>query len=225
MTCETCLKPEPLCICDAVEPVDNRVSVLILQHPQEQDKDLGTARLTCLQLRNAQLRIGLSWPSLRRILDRDVDLRRWGVLYLGSAKALPEGSDEEVIAVDKKGEPLPDQKAVLGRLEGIILLDGNWAQAKALWWRNAWLLKARRLVLNPKVRSKYGRVRKEPRRESLSTLEAAALTVARLEGAPDLFDRVTKPFRLLVDRYKAAQSKPASPKPASPKPDSRPEQD
>ena len=30
------------------EQVDNKVSVLILQHPQEQDRALGTARLTAL---------------------------------------------------------------------------------------------------------------------------------------------------------------------------------
>src|SRR5947209_13987538 len=86
--CPTCGKALPLCICDSVTPVDNRVSLLILQHPQEQDRALGTARLLALHFKNAVLRIGLSWPSLSKALGRQVaDPSRWAVLYLGSAKA------------------------------------------------------------------------------------------------------------------------------------------
>ena len=33
-----------LCVCDEIVPIDNRVAVLILQHPQEQDRELGTAQ-------------------------------------------------------------------------------------------------------------------------------------------------------------------------------------
>src|SRR4029079_3780931 len=45
-------------------PVDNKVAVLILQHPQEQDRVLGTAKLLCATLANAKLTIGLSWRNL-----------------------------------------------------------------------------------------------------------------------------------------------------------------
>ncbi|MDB5219624.1 MAG: hypothetical protein JWO86_7551, partial [Myxococcaceae bacterium] len=33
--CPKCLKPVPLCICDSIEPIKSRISLLILQHPQE----------------------------------------------------------------------------------------------------------------------------------------------------------------------------------------------
>src|SRR6266702_2697326 len=85
--CPRCLKPLPLCICDSVTPIESRLSLLILQHPQEQDRALGTARLTALHFANAVLKIGLSWPSLSKALGRPVDdSSRWAVLYLGSAK-------------------------------------------------------------------------------------------------------------------------------------------
>ena len=77
----------PLCVCDDVVPIDNRIELLVLQHPQEQDRALGTARLTVLHFRKATLKIGLSWPSLSKILGRTVDPARWAVLYLGSSKA------------------------------------------------------------------------------------------------------------------------------------------
>ena len=46
------------------EQVDNKVSVLILQHPQEQDRVLGTARLIAATLVNARVVVGLSWRNL-----------------------------------------------------------------------------------------------------------------------------------------------------------------
>src|ERR1700726_5210166 len=85
--CPHCQKPLPLCICDSITPIESRVSLLILQHPQEQDRALGTARLTALHFKDAVLKIGLSWPSLSKALGRPVaDPSRRAVLYLGSAK-------------------------------------------------------------------------------------------------------------------------------------------
>jgi len=40
--CPRCNKPLPLCICDSITPIDSKISLLILQHPQEQDRALGT---------------------------------------------------------------------------------------------------------------------------------------------------------------------------------------
>ena len=54
------------------EQVDNKVSVLILQHPQEQDRLLGTARLTAQHFTKVTHKIGLSWPSLSKAVGREV---------------------------------------------------------------------------------------------------------------------------------------------------------
>ncbi len=66
-------------------------------------------------------------------------------------------------------------------IDGVILLDGSWSEAKTLWWRNPWLLKLRRIVLNPPQKSRFGAIRREPRREALSTLEAAALLLKHVD--------------------------------------------
>ena len=64
--CPRCLKPQALCVCEGIPRIDNKVALLILQHPQEQDRELGTARLTALHFKDALLKIGLSWPSLTK---------------------------------------------------------------------------------------------------------------------------------------------------------------
>lgn len=206
--CANCLKPEHLCVCEAVDPVENRICVVILEHPQEKREILGTASLAGLQFKNVVVRVGLSWPNLKRIVGREVDYKRWGVLYLGAAKQGAAAATEEIAVVDKNGAPVAASAEILAGLEGIILLDGTWSQAKSLWWRNAWLLKCRRIVLHPHFKSLYGQARREPRRESVSTLEAAAFVVSRLEGEPALFDRVLKPFALLLKKMRAPRPRP-----------------
>src|SRR6185295_9493457 len=100
--CPRCLKPLPLCICDSITPIDSRISLLILQHPQEQDRALGTARLTALHFRDAVLKIGLSWPSLSKALGRQVtDPSRWAVLYLGSAKVAALDTEGDIVAINR----------------------------------------------------------------------------------------------------------------------------
>jgi tRNA-uridine aminocarboxypropyltransferase len=170
------------------EPIDNRLFVLILQHPQEKKHALATAGLICAALKRAELVIGLSWPNLSRALRRRANAKRWAVLYLGSARPAAVGIQREVIALDRRGEPAADQEAMLRGLEGIVLLDGSWSEAKTLWWRNPWLLKLRRLVLNPQHHSSFGRMRREPRREALSSLEAAALVLRHLDGGAEVQD-------------------------------------
>jgi hypothetical protein len=206
--CPRCLKPLPLCVCDSIEPIDSAISLLILQHPQEQDRALGTARLTALHFQNAVVKIGLSWPSLSKALGRAVaDPSRWAVLYLGSAKVADLDTDRDIVAINRKGEVENHQRAILDDIEGIVLLDGTWSQAKALWWRNAWMLKCQRVILNPAHPSRYGKLRREPRRDGLSTLEAAAMLMARLEGNPKIEAALNTNFARMLERYRAAHGK------------------
>jgi DTW domain-containing protein YfiP len=204
--CPSCQKPLPLCICDSITPIDNRISLLILQHPQEQDRALGTARLTALHFKNAVVRIGLSWPSLSKALGRPVaDPSRWAVLYLGSAKVADLNAKSGIVAINRKGEIEDNQRAVLKDIEGIVLLDGTWSQAKALWWRNAWMLKCQRVILGPSRPSRYGQLRREPRRDGLSTIEAAAMLLSSLEKRPDIADTLHASFERMLARYREVQ--------------------
>jgi DTW domain-containing protein YfiP len=205
--CPRCQKPLLLCVCDTITPVENHIELLILQHPQEQDRALGTARLTALQLTHATLKIGLSWPSLSKALGRPVaDPSRWALLYLGSAKVADLGVKSDVVAINRKGEVEEGQRAIMDDIEGIVLLDGTWSQAKALWWRNAWMLKCQRIVLGPRQPSRYGKLRREPRQDGLSTIEAAGLLLSRLERRPEIEAALNASFERMLAKYREAQA-------------------
>jgi DTW domain-containing protein len=204
--CPRCRMPRALCVCEGIAPIDNKVSLLILQHPQEKDRELGTARLTALHFKNALLKIGLSWPSLGKILGRTTDPQRWAILYLGSLRAAALSPEREIVVVDKNGHAVDRQDAALAGIEGIVLLDGSWSQAKTLWWRNGWMLKCKRVVLGPRRPSRYGKLRREPRRDGLSTIEAAAMLLARLEGKPEIEVTLNASFERLLARYRATHA-------------------
>jgi len=206
-----CGRPPALCVCPPAPPVDNRVAVLVLQHPQEQDRVLGTAKLLARSLADARVSVGLSWRNLGHAISggteqRTPDPRQWGVLYLGGGKAAL-GPVEEVLTAPVLsrlyGMTMPEQATVLAGLQGIVALDGNWAQAKALWWRNPWLTKLRRFVIVPAAPSLYGNLRKEARPDAVSTLEAVGFALAALEGG-DVQERLTAPFRDLLAKARAA---------------------
>jgi DTW domain-containing protein YfiP len=205
--CPRCQKPVPLCICDSITPIENKLSILILQHPQEQDRALGTARVATAHFKNAVVKVGLSWPSLAKALGRPVqDQARWAVLYLGSAKVSDFETDRDILAIDRKGEAEENQRALLKDIQGIVILDGTWSQAKALWWRNAWMLKLQRVILGPAKPSLYGKLRKEPRKDGLSTIEAAGMLIARLEKRPDIEETLNAAFERMLATYRQAQS-------------------
>lgn len=213
MNCENCGKSESLCVCPAVVPKENRHAVLFFQHPQEPDKELGSARLAHRALSNSVLKIGLSVSNLKKALGReDAVPAKWGVLYLGSSiKGLadrPGGFIKPgLYPVKKDGELVPEKEAaeILASLEGVILLDGTWSQAKTLWWRNSWLLKCRRLILVPRAKSLYGELRKEPRRECLSTIETTADVLDALGEDPAIGAHLRELFAELLAKYRASR--------------------
>ncbi|MCB1547638.1 MAG: DTW domain-containing protein, partial [Hyphomicrobiaceae bacterium] len=143
--------------------------------------------------------------SLAKALGRPADPKRWATLFLGATRAADFPPGREIAAFDRKGKPLADQDRALADIEGVILLDGTWSQAKTLWWRNAWLLKGRRIALKPRRPSLYGQLRREARREGLSTIEAAGMTLAALEHKPDIQTALTTTFSTMLKRYQAAR--------------------
>lgn len=181
--CDRCEKTPELCLCDTIRPVNHRMRVLILQHPQEPREPLSSARIAHLMLKNSVLRVGLSWPNLSKALGGPAVPSEWGVLYLGakSPSGSPRSQQDELLILDRKGKaPSVEAEQTRKKLKGIVLLDGSWSQAKTLWWRNPWLLKLHRLVLKPAKPARYSRLRREPRRECLSTIESVGKALVLL---------------------------------------------
>lgn len=144
-------------------------------------------------LPKAKIVVGLSWRNLAAALGEEaVDAERWAVLF-------PDGESSNAGVTSRGGERLEP-----GALEGIIVLDGTWSKAKTLWWRNPWLNRLNRMALKPAKPSIYGRLRAEPRREFVSTLESVAAALTLCGEPPEIEAGLERVFRTLVQRVRDA---------------------
>jgi DTW domain-containing protein YfiP len=193
-TCETCHRPKVACVCDKIVRHETRRRVLVLQHFQEQDALLGSAQILAASLPQAKVVVGLSWRNLGHALgDERVDPRRWAVLF-------PDRDARGNRVTARDGTTLKASS-----LEGIVALDGTWSKAKTLWWRNPWLSKLNRISLQPAAPSIYGRLRTEPRREFVSTLESVAAALTLCGEPAEIEADLSRAFRTLVQRVRDAR--------------------
>lgn len=206
--CAACQKPLGICVCTRLAAHATRVRVLILQHPQEQDFLLGSAPLVERGLVRVQRAVGLSWGSLSHALGEDATPARWCVLYPASLKRplTPQELAAPSVVLDAAGRT-QDPSWV----DGIVVLDGTWSQAKALWWRNPWLLKLGRLIVQPREPSIYGKLRREPRRAYVSTVESVGLALTALGEDSAVESALRRAFRTMVQRVRDAQGGSARP--------------
>jgi len=182
-----------------MQALRNSLEILILQHPQEAKSPLTTVPLLKSSLERCSHRVGFSWGSLKRALNREeVSTTGWLVLYVGTQKKVPKmRKEEKYLILDKKGDPIE-----VSPVKGLIVLDGNWKQAKTLWWRNPWLLKIPRMILNLQSPSLYGDLRREPRPGLVSTLEATAYALEALGEKKEVPRTLLKNFEEKIKEWK-----------------------
>jgi DTW domain-containing protein YfiP len=198
IACEVCHRPSAACVCDRIETYPTKLRVLVLQHFQEQDALLGSAQIVAASLPKAKIVVGHSWRNLGHALgEQGVDAQRWAVLF-------PDADAPSNRVIARNGDVIKPTS-----LEGIIALDGTWSKAKTLWWRNPWLNKLNRVNLKPAAPSIYGRMRAEPKRELVSTLESIAAALTLCGEPPEIEAGLTRVFRTLVQRVRDAHLIPA----------------
>jgi DTW domain-containing protein YfiP len=144
--------------------VRNRTPILIVQHKRESRHPLGTVRIADLGLEQCSVRVV---PASAR---SGSELPDWvpngaGLLYPG-----PEAQELE---------RLPEERLP----RALVVIDGTWHQARALFRDHAWLRELPRYRLTPTEAARY-RIRREPRPSYRSTIEAIVRALEIIE--PDL---------------------------------------
>lgn len=190
-TCPQCARPLRTCLCRWVTPVDNRVDVLILQHPLEVGQAKGSAVLLQRSLRNSRLSTGEQFDAA----DLDTLLHAGG----RTSVLLYPDDPETVQAVDNP--PVPTEAARLR----LVVLDGTWRKSRKLLHLNPALQRLPRLALTEPPPSQYT-IRKAHRPDQLSTLEATCLALAQLESAPERYAPLLTAFSGFVGHLAATAS-------------------
>ncbi|MGH7437456.1 MAG: tRNA-uridine aminocarboxypropyltransferase [Polyangiaceae bacterium] len=180
VVCPRCRRPESVCYCRHVTPIETTTRVVLLQHPRESDVPIGTARMAALCLPNAELHVGVHWAGSAALTGALSDPARPAVLlYPG------EG------AIDVASHPPPGPVT-------LVVVDGTWWQARKVIRQNPELAALPRYTFTPPTPSEY-RIRKEPDAAYVSTIEALVHVLGVLEGDRARFHALLAPFRAMVD--------------------------
>ncbi|HEX5661276.1 MAG TPA: tRNA-uridine aminocarboxypropyltransferase [Polyangiales bacterium] len=177
--CERCGRPRTVCYCEAITPVPTRTRVLLLQHPREHGKAVNTARIAALALPNSELHVGVEPEDFAGLNAALSDPDRPAVILYPSSQARD-------LATDPPLHPVT-----------LVVIDGTWHQARKLLRKNPDLLKLPHYAFEPKAPSEY-QIRREPRPEYVSTIEALACALPFLEGDHARFEALLAPFRRMV---------------------------
>lgn len=234
--CHTCRKAQSLCICVRIKTiVDNKVGITILQHPEEKDHHLGSARIAALSLRNVEVlslpevdartsfRIRVKVPGSKRSITGRVGNKGRKKLQpqitLAEASTIEEGEDYSIPAwmdlPPGAGLLFPSDKAidlVPELCEGndcpthLIVLDGTWSKAKRIYFENLWLHKLQHYNLPPSEPSMYGSVRREPKVGCLSTVESIVYALKMLEPDTVGLDSLLEVFDSMIEDAKGFQA-------------------
>jgi DTW domain-containing protein YfiP len=187
--CPRCRRPRTVCYCASLVSLETRTRVLLLQHPREQHVPIGTARLAHLCLPRSALHVGI---------DFDDDAHVQGALSDGGAPAYLLFPGPAAVDLAELPQSLPATIT-------LVVIDGTWWQARKLLKRNRALAALPQLRFTPPAPSRY-RIRREPADHCVATVEALALVLGALEGAPERFATLLRPFEAMVDtqvRYAA----------------------
>ncbi len=185
--CARCRRAKAVCYCSKLTELQTKTRVVILQHPRERDKAIGTARMATLCLPSSELLVGVRWgehPGLAKALSDPT--RPPALLFPG-----PGARD---VLADPPSSPIT-----------LIVVDGTWSQAKNLVRDNPVLKSLPRYAFAAPEPSEY-RIRKEPSIEVVSTIEALMHALGALEGDPARFRALLEPFRAMVDAQLECQA-------------------
>jgi len=186
--CLRCQRPLATCLCDWIHSIDNLHPVAILQHPTEAKQALGTARIARLSLKRCEL-----WQGEDFHLDEAV--QTWLKRHQSNCYVIFPGINAKPLT-NVIGEGATEQSLTADA--AFIFIDGTWNKAKKIWHLNHWLHNLPQLTLQPTETSHY-RIRKSPFKESLSTVEAIALTMGTIENNKRKYQPLLDVFDNMID--------------------------
>ena len=152
--CLRCLRPASVCWCAELAPVTAATHVVFLQHPREGRVAIGTCRMAHLALAGSELHRGVCFERSPRV------------------RALAADTSGDV-AVLYPGDGACEPSALARTPRTLIVLDGTWRQARAMWRDNPSLHRLPRIGFMPEAPGNY-RIRREPAPHCLATVEALA---------------------------------------------------
>lgn len=169
--CKQCLQPDFSCYCQWVSSFDPQIDFVILIHPLEVQRRIATGRMAHLCLHNSVLLMGHDYSENALVNEIIADpIRHCVMLYPGRLS-----KNISSYSVSQRHALFPADKKLT-----LFVIDGTWATARKMVRLSDNLRDLPRICFTPPGPSNF-RVRKQPRPECYSTIEAIHHTIDLLQ--------------------------------------------
>ena len=183
-TCYACLRPSSHCVCSLIAPFTAHCNILIIQHPNEWRKYYSTTKLVARALTNSRVIRGIEFEA--ETIDQALAGQNGYLLFPSK-----DAQDCEAVELDRNST--------------IVVIDGTWAEAGKIVFRNPSLKKLPCLSFRRPLISNY-QIRKQPKEGYLSTIESVAhllklnaqATGSGIDSKP--YDTLLSGFSQMVER-------------------------
>ena len=178
-SCTNCLRPLKTCICKYIQPTNNHVELVILQHPLEVHEVKNTARLLNLCLKNSHIFVGEKFPEnfFTTQVKESVELNA-GKDFVYDILLYPDTAEEKSLGLQSPPQ-IADNLNEIPALR-LWVLDATWRKSRKMLYLNPELQAMPRLSLEDTPPSIY-KIRKAHSENQLSTLEASCYALRQLE--------------------------------------------
>lgn len=176
-------RPTSVCFCISIPnpPLCPKSSIILLQHPAEEKRCLRTSTMLYLGLEPKKCLVfkGKRFPSHYQDLETILSEENTLLLYPS-----PSATDIREISCSNKFS------------YNIVLIDGTWPQAKAIYTSSPTLHKLKQIKLLTSEVSDYI-IRTQPTDGCLSTVETAAITLSILENDNIYREKLVEPLKMM----------------------------
>ncbi|WED22601.1 DTW domain-containing protein [Vibrio sp. JC009] len=182
--CQQCGKAKKACICSWIESIDNRIELIILQHPTEINQAKGTAKILSLSLKHNHCYVGEDFSGHREL----------------NQLLNEEGVQPLLVYPGENAEPA-EQFALKFKDSSpkirLVIIDGTWRKAYKIYQLSSNLQALPAVTISAGIKGNY-RIRKAPSDESLSTVEAGFYALSALDEQTD-YSPLMHAFEKMID--------------------------
>jgi DTW domain-containing protein YfiP len=171
--CHHCFRMKALCLCGVIQTFEIEPLVVLLVHPREFMKTVGTVRMVKLSIPGSVMLRGHgkdfdSDPAVAALISNPHHHSM--ILFPGNDSLNLTSASRETV----------ESKLPRGKRLVIFVIDGSWSAAKNMIRNSARLSALPKLSFEVSSHSIY-EIRKQPRAHFLSTVEAVSLLIENLK--------------------------------------------
>jgi len=174
--CTQCNRPLKTCLCNDIVELPCNYHLIILQDPKESKHSLSSAPILAKSILGAQRVIGEVFDPI---------------------SLLGEDWKTKSLLVYPHEKSLNPNKAIEQNFKYLILLDGTWRKVTRMIHLNPWLSELPCFAIDACHESQY-LIRKSPRSDGLSTIEAAVTALNSLHS-DTRFDPILGAFNKMIE--------------------------